>query len=414
MQMNTKKLLVSFLAIASVLLLVGTVCAADDLADNVIVKVDGMIAGIYQGGNTVQINEVSVIAGEEVSITIYFDSLVNDTDVTFEAELEGEKIDVEGITAVMDIESGMRYSAALTLKVPFELKDDVSDELYLSIEIDGKEYKTQIDDLLLRVQRPSYYPTIKSVTTSQTISAGETFPVDLVIKNMGYNDLDDLYITVSVPALGLEQSSYFGDLVNIEFCDDDCDEDDTVSGRIFLDMPYDVNEGIYTMTVEVSNDDVTLEETTQIVVENDFTENVIVTSTDRTVEAGQTAEYSFLIVNPTNNVMVYTIVAGSNGDLSSSVSEDVVAVPAGSSRTVKVFANAETAGKYTFDVTVLSGSEIVSTISYSLDAESNGSVDSVLVLTIVLAIVFIVLLIVLIVLLTRKPVKSEEFGESYY
>ena len=40
--------------------------------------------------------------------------------------------------------------------------------------------------------------------------------------------------------------------------------------------------------------------------------------------------------------------------------------------------------------------------------------SNIVVITIVLAIIFVVLLVILIVLLTRKPEKSEEFGESYY
>ncbi len=75
----------------------------------------------------------------------------------------------------------------------------------------------------MRVQRPSYNPVIKSISTMSNIEAGDVIPVDLVIKNVGYSDLDDLYVTASISALGLEKTSYFGDLVATECCDEDDD-----------------------------------------------------------------------------------------------------------------------------------------------------------------------------------------------
>ena len=64
---------------------------------------------------------------------------------------------------------------------------------------------------------------------------------DIVLKNTGYNYLDDLYVTARIPALGLERTSYFGDLVAFECNDDDeaCDEDDedVTRGRFYFQIP---------------------------------------------------------------------------------------------------------------------------------------------------------------------------------
>jgi uncharacterized membrane protein len=268
--------------------------------------------------------------------------------------------------------------------------------------------------MALLVQRPSYNPVVKSITTSQTIEAGETVSVDFVLKNLGYNDLEDLYVTAGISALGVEQTSYFGDLVTIEDCsDDDCEEEDTVSGRIFLEVPYTAKAGVYTLEVKVTNDDVESTFVRQVVVENDLSENVIVTSTGKTVAVGEDAEYTLLLVNPTNSLKVYKITADSNADVTSNVDSAVVAVPAGSSKTVTVTANAESEGEYNFDVNVFSGEDLVSQVTLDLNAEGK-SVSPIVVLTVILAIIFLVLLVVLIVLIGKKPQKSEEFGESYY
>lgn len=420
MKMNTKKTLVSFLAIAFVLSLVVTVSAFTvdgDLAKNVKVKVDDVYVD-STGEN------IAVTAGETIDVKVYFTSKIGDsedkadsegTDVRIKVELEGEKVDVTERTSTFDVEENKTYVKTLTLKVPYELKDEVSDDLDLSIKIWNGDFETEVDDIALRVQRPSYNADIKSVSVSNTVSAGETFPVDLVIKNRGYNDLDDVYVTVSLDALGLHKSAYFGDLVVQEDKDDD-DDTDTVSGRLYLTVPYDVEAGVYTLSVEVVNDDTVSTAVGQIVVKNDLPNTVISTSLRKTAEANEEVTYDLLVVNPTNKLKVYRVVSESTGLLTTSASQSVLAVPASSSETVKITAKATEEGQYDFNVDVITGEAIAETVAFNLEVResANQVTNPIVVLTIVLAIIFLVLLVVLIVLLSKKPEKTEEFGESYY
>jgi len=399
--MNTKNLMVSLFAIVIAMLLVVTV-SATDLTYDYSFEVDG-----------VDINaNPAVIAGENMAIKIQFKADFDEEDVTVKAELEGDKVDVYVKSRPFDVKAGHTYTKTLSLKVPFELKDETSYEVALDFEIGN----TKISNMyFLTVQRPSYNPVVKSVSTSQSVDAGDSFPVDLVLKNMGYNDLDDVYVTVSIPELGVKKTSYFGDLINsCEVTDCDDDEDDTVSGKIYLEIPYEAEAGVYDLEVEVTNDDVTSTVSKQILVKNDFAGNVIVTTSSKTANVGQEAEYTLLLVNPTNDLKVYRIVTEASGELSSGVDESVVAVPAGSSNTVTVMAKASEAGEYNFDVHIFSGEKLTETVALSLTAENNATSNPIVVLTVVLAIIFLVLLIVLIVLLGKKPRKQEEFGESYY
>lgn len=418
-KMKSKNLLVFFLTIVSVLLLVTTV-SATSIASVYSVEVDGT----YALGD-----DISVVAGEIITVKVFFDAEEDASDVRVKIELEGEKVDVDARTSPFDIEEGKVYKKTLTLKVPYELKDEVSDDVTLSIKIWNGDFRTD-EEIDLRVQRPSYSAEIMSVSTLQKVDAGDMLPVDIVLKNIGYNDLDDLYVTVKIPKLGVERTSYFGDLVAIE-CDDEfsdvenygvdidrkCNEDDedTVSGRFYLQIPYDVDFGIYTLEVEAKNSDTTNNVVKQITIENDFSSNVIVTSTRKTFNVGEDAEYNLLLVNPTNKLKVYRIVPESSGNLKSDTNEAVVAVPSGSSRTISITANAKSAGEYNFNVNVFSGEELVDTVTLSANVTSGSSFeDPVIVLAVIMIIVFVVLLIVLIVLLGKKPEKSEEFGESYY
>ncbi len=426
--MNTKKILVSLCTIAIVLFLVATASAETcttctstsdvdceccntantvpsdaPLVGCVTIEIDGMNIN----------NNPSVIAGETVTVKVTFTSIATTTNVRIKAELEGDKDSVEAMTGSFDVEAGHTYTKTLKLEVPFELKDDTSDDLELSVRLWNSDYESEYENIALLVQRPSYNPVVKSISVAQSVDAGETFPVDILVKNMGYNDLEDLYVTVGIPTLGVQKTAYFGDLVTKESCTEDCEEEDTVSGRIYLEIPYGVEAGIYNLEVLVENDDVESTFVRQVAIQNNLPENVIVTSDKKTVAVGEEAEYTLLLVNPTDSLLVYKVIVESNDDVSSSVDSAVVAVPAGSSKTVTVTAKAKSEGEYTFDVNILSNEKLVDKVTLQLKAEGKA-VNPIVVLTVVLAIIFLVLLVVLIVLIGRKPQKTEEFGESYY
>jgi len=382
MQMKTKNLMVSFIAIAMALFLVTTVSAAE-LAD--------------LSGLTVTIDNIdvayspAVIAGENVEIEVQFTANVDASNVRIKVEIEGDKIDVDAISNQFDVEDGHSYKKSLTLKVPYELKDDLSTKVELNVKVWNANYKTTFCYDELRVQRPSYNVDFKSISLPKTVTAGETFPVDIVLKNIGYNDLDDLYVVARISGAGLEKTVYFGDLVADEWNPAyDDDETDTVNGRVYIEIPYDLVAGVYTLEVEVSTDDLVLSETKQLVIENEFPETVI-----------KTADGLF-VVNPTNQMKIYRIVFPSN--------EMFLTVQAGSSETVEVKADSEV---YTVNVLTMNG-ELVGSYDFSKQVLDDQTNNAIVVLTIILAIIFLVLLIVLIVLIGKKPQKTEEFGESYY
>lgn len=390
--MNTKKIWVSFLAIATVLFLVATV-SAGQITYSYNVKVND---------ENPYTNTISVVEGEKITIQLSFTSLVSDSDVTVRAELNGEKEDTDAETAVFDIETGSRYTKNLVITVPSGLKDTVSDSLQLELQVSGDNHETEFPDITLKVQRESYSLQIKSVLIG-TMKAGSVVPVDVVVKNVGYNELDDTYVSVSVPALKLQKIAYLGDLVALEDDNDD-DDTDTVSGRLYLEVPYSIKSGIYAVEVEASNGDATDNVVREVSISNEFSAGNVVVSGD-----------SLLILNPTNELVVYRLVPESTSELSVSLSSNVVAVPAGSSKTVDVTATGSSTGTYNYKVNVFSlDGELVYVANMTKNVTGGASNSPIVALTIILAVIFVVLLIVLIVLMGKKPEKSEEFGESYY
>lgn len=406
--MKMKNQMVFFLAVMSVLFTLNFVSAAP-MANIFSVEVDGVYA---------LDNDLSVEAGESITVRVFFEALRDASDVRVEAELEGEKIDVDDKTVRFDVEEGRVYNKRLVLEIPNELDDEVSDDFNLVVRIWNQDHKSE-EDVVLRVQRPSFRVEVMAISTDQRVEVGDNLPVDVAVKNIGYNKLDDLFVKVSIPELGIERESFFGDVVARECFDEEgfCDEDDedVIQGRFYLRIPYDAQSGIYELRVEVENDDLTDSESVQVIIENEFSEgNVITTELSKGFNVGEEAEYFLVVANPTNKLKVFRVVAESSGDLTASVDKSLVAVPSGSSRTVKVTAKASSQGDYDFDVSVFSGEKLVSATTLRANVTGTSIGSPIAVLTIILAIVFLVLLIVLIVLLGKKPEKTEEFGESYY
>ena len=387
--------MVSFVVLASILLLTATASALSTVNFTVNdVKVDGMDAST---------NDVALVAGETVTVKVYF--TVNDadllntdndaSDIKVKLELEGTDVDAETVTEAFTVVSGKQYMKALTLKVPSELDDEVSDDAVLNLKIWGKDATTYTDTFAVLVQKASYDVDFMSVSTSDSVEAGKIFPVEVVLKNVGYNDLEDLYITVSIPELGVKKTGYFGDVVSVENVDKDNEEFDVVSGKILLDVPYTAKSGVYSLEVEAKSDEFATSKVKQIVVENGLSSNVFVTGN------------KIVIANPTTQLLVLKLVPESTGSVT--LSEELVVVPAGASKTV----TASATGDYTVNVFSKDG-QLLDSVTVPASVQTGSAGNAVAVLTVILTIVFLVLLVVLIVLITKKPEKTEEFSESYY
>ncbi|MDD5699877.1 MAG: hypothetical protein PHH00_01640 [Candidatus Nanoarchaeia archaeon] len=391
-----KRLLVSFLVIASILVFAG-LASALPITSSVSVKV-----------NDVDASSASVLAGETVSVVVQFASAVDSSDVKLSATIEG-KNDVEKEVFVGDVENGKTYTKTLTLEVPYELKDKVSDDFRLVIKIWNGEFSGSTE-YSLRVQRQSYSVKIMSLSTVGNANAGQIIPVDIVLKNTGYNQLDDLYAKLSVPALNLDRTVYFGDLVAIE--GDDDDDTDTVSGRVFLEIPFNAKSGEYVLEVEIKNGDFEEKVARTIFIANSFESNLVASNLKLTARAGESVTYTLELVNPTSEIKVYSIVPETTAGVTMSA-DSMVTVPAGSSKTVSLNVRAESEGSYNLSVNVFSNGQLTGQTSLVLEAVGGAS-SPIVILTVVLAVIFVVLLAILLVLVTKKPKKQEGFEESYY
>ncbi len=413
--MKSREILVFLIAIVGVLALVSSVSAATD-------NLDVELHEVYFDGIQINLesNIVSVEAGQTIPVRIYFTANEDAEEVQVSAWLQGERSNaVEQNFA--DLIIGSDYNARLSLVVPSDIdKTDKELTLYVRIESDSGNKE---EAYTVRLQRAPYQADVLFIDVDSNVKAGSTIPVDIVISNMGRHELDNVIVALRMPSLGIQKQAYFGDLSPTDNSDEDGNEDDdatdAVERRMFLSIPANVQPGIYALEVEAYNSDTSASITKNIAISNSEIESRILTSvTSQEIARGGSATYDLIVVNSGSNIGVYEIAPETTTNLVVSVDQPILTVAAGSSKVVKVNVQAgDSTGTYPFTIDVTSDGQIVDKVSLSANVVSKTAVvgsNNVVILTVVLAVVFIVLLIVLIVLLSRKPEKTEEFGESYY
>lgn len=407
--MKSKQLVYLVAALTMAVFMIASVSAVD-FGDITSVKVNGIEAS---SGSV----NVGAIAAETLPVEVTFlsNSAANiSSDVRVKAWISGAK-DYSVSSKRFVVRSDTSYHWLMSVQVPYDL--DPTEDLKLVVRVEDQDGTADEKTISLAGQRESYLVEILDVNMDSKVSAGSNLALDVVLKNRGFEEAEDTFVRATIPALGIETKAYFSDLSSVD--QSDPDKNDAAERRIYLKVPANTPAGVYNVEISAYNADSATTMTKKVAVVGAEMDSTVVSPVhSQTVAPGETAQYSLTLVNSGNNIAVYEMVVDASSGLSVDVSDAIVAVPAGTSKTVKVDATAAKAGTYTFAVNVHSSDgQLVKTESYTLKAEGSSSVkiggNATVLLTVVLAIIFVVLLVVLIVLLTRKP-KKEEFGESYY
>jgi hypothetical protein len=423
--MTKKNLLVFLVTVFALALAVQSVSAFGTITS---VEVNGVEAL----GTTI---DFANFAGEKVPVLVRFtaddgtlpspddDEELAD-DATIAVWLSGDRTHAVESEEFVVLEN-RTYTRTVFLTVPFDLDDDLSASRKLEVVVESeKEGTADAATIDLTVQRESYFLEILAVTMQPEIKAGDSLVIDAVIKNRGSQLAEDTFLRVSIPELGLETRTFYGDLSALDQGGDVIDREDSVEKRTYLRIPSNVPVGLYDVVIEAFNDDSISSIEKRVLIGGAVEDTIIVTpATAKEFSTGETGIYKLTIVNRGDVVRIYEIVLDASTGLDIDLEESIVVVPAGSSRTIEISATSDTADDYTFTAIVHSDGKVVSDETFTASiikgdgkkSIGTGATNSTAVLlTVILAIVFVVLLVVLIVLLTKKPEKSEEFGESYY
>jgi uncharacterized membrane protein len=381
---------------------------------NIITSVDGIELNSVATNNTASPITLATFAGETVPVRVYFTTNSTAKDVKVKVELSSGNYESDGSYFFGNIVNDGRVyrTGVMNIDLPADLRDDLIKNLSLRVTILADDSVVSYFRYTIAVQRNSYQMDVLSLDFDNTASAGQTVPVSVVIKNRGFENADDGFVLVAIPELGVSAKGYFGDLVAVENCSDDCNTDDSVVKVLNLVIPESAKAGSYSLVAKVYNADSVTTVTKSISVDGSSTTQVIPTQTSQDIKAGETKTYDLILVNSGSKVAVYRLSAVSGSALSVSV-PSVVTVDAGSSKTVQVSVTASdeaTKGVQSFTVNANGQSTILNANVVSGTSVSVATIA----LTVVLVIVFVVLLVVLVVLLTKKDKPAEEVETSYY
>jgi hypothetical protein len=364
----------------------------------------------------VTVNEVEnfqgtagVFAGETIPVRVVLHADHTTDNVRITARLLGQS-GVSATTERFDVVAGSTYSRLLNIRMPFDIDPNESFQLEVTVESQDEVVRKIVD---FEVQRESYLVEVLSVGTPDQVRAGQTLPLDVVLKNRGRHFAEDTFVKARIAELGVSTTGYFGDLAPVDNSADN--EDDAVERRLYLSIPNSAHDGVYTVELEAFNGDSSTIATKKIVVVGAGQESRIISSgATKTFAAGETKTYSITLVNAGNEIKVYDLVLEAPKELTVDIDDSTVVIPAGTSKTVNMQVSSKEEGTYTFSVTVQSDESLVKKETFTASVKgTSAKVNPSVVLTVVLAVIFVVLVIVLVVLLTRRPEKPE-YGESYY
>ncbi len=371
----------------------------------------GLATGISTDFNGVTLGS-NVIVGNVnnvVPIRVTFNSISNASDVRVKVYTEGSKDAVSTETGRFNIEDGVSYTKLLSLKLPSE-NNYLSDRYTLYVDVISRDDRSE-KTYTISMQRNSYTFKILSTDYSSKVSAGEVFPISVVVKNTGYDRMDDTYVVASIPALGISTRGYVGDLIPTEKTKKFNNDEDSVYRTVYLKIPSSVASGIYEMEIEAYNNDANTTVKKLISVGGSASTSLLATVKNQDLKAGETATYNLVVVNAAKDVKVFNLKAVSGNALTVSV-PSVITVGPDATKTIPVTVTASDdakVGTYTFSVDV-NGKQT----AFSANVVSGYSSSSTVALTAILVIVFVVLFAVLIVLLTKKEKPIKEVETSYY
>lgn len=357
-----KKLVVLAFSIMALMSLGVMVSAANPTVEYVRINGD-----IHESGDTLVVER-----GDELTIRVKLQAdNMSHRDVEVQADILGYEYndrtdDLSDSSSIFDLDAGETKFETLTLKIPARADKDVYDlrvrvasrsgpsvEERYTLSLKGVRHELELRDVLL-------HPRI--------VEAGSSLLVSARVTNRGEKHEDNIRVTASIPALGLTDIDYMGELRAGA---------SRTSEELFMRIPACARPGVYTVELELEYDEgferITSEETVEI------TEGRLCGETQGSVDTGRTilsigsqtqhivagkggATYSVAITNTGNNDRTYTLsVAGveSWGTYRVDPSNTLV-VRAGETKPAFVFVSANedaTEGQQSFVVTVSSGDQ---------------------------------------------------------
>ena len=406
-----------------------------------------------------QVDNIALTRGDRVPVKVQF--TVGDTEelgnVRVRVAIFGYRYDITDTSERFHAYPGKTYVKTLYLDLPEDMDTDndhkdyslyvgITDSTTLSgiigadIPVDVQRESFKLDALNVEVGRINGCCLPVALTGEpgicgecyESVSAGEKIAIDVVVKNMGQDEQEDVWVEASIPGLCTSRKVYVGDIYSHDGWDyedyPDIGYSDVAEATIYLSLPADMKAGAYDLVIRAWSDDSEVESTEKITVteaesEAEGASEVYASNTRADVNKGETVAYRLTIVNVGEKAKTYTVgVSGAESWSDVEVTPSVIRLDGDASAEVIVYVTVDedaVAGDHVFTVAVYSDGETVSEYNLisSVEGKEAKQVDvkvALLIAAIILAVVIVVLLIILIARMASKG--SEEVPEetAYY
>ncbi len=420
--MKGRKIGVLVLFLVSILALVGI---AQALPVNITeVQVDG--TEVEPNG----VNRLDLIRDGDFEVRVEIVAEDNLSDVEIAAFIFGyEYNDHERIADfehISDMESGVKYVKKLKLHLPDKVDED---DYKLRVVVADRYGDEEVENFNLKLDVERHQLKIRDVvfTPAHSVQAGRLLVANVRVKNLGEKDEEAIKVTVRIPELGVEQSTYIDEL---EY------DESTLSEPIYLRIPDCSPGGRYSVEVEVEYDEgyesyeveddilVTEDESCDIpIIDVEAKPSVTVGAQSADVNAGTAAVFPITISNPASQSKNFVVsVEGVEGWASVQVQpSNTISVAGQGTQTIYVYltpSEEAAEGAKMFSVKLNDGEQ-----EYAVTMTANvkaGSGDKGLIkgLEVTLYVLIALLVIIgLIVLFTKLKGGEEEediSGQAYY
>jgi uncharacterized membrane protein len=362
----------------------------------------------------------SIEKGEDVDVKVVFEGGTDVDRADIRVWFRASGSTVEDQTGMFDIHPGNTYTRTLYLKMPETVNSTLKVyTMHVEIEADNTLHGVTTADVSFDVQRLSDEISIKSVNIrSACVSACSTVYADIVVKNTGNHDLEDVYVKASIEELGVSGTAYIDLLVPYRTHD----ESTSAQVTIPIQLPTNIQAGSYTLVIKAYNDNSEETVSQQFTLSGQQSGTVSITAqeTNQDVEKGKSVAYVIMVENKGATAQTFTLDAtGLDEWASVELNPSSFTLASGESKLVNVYVTANedaVSAEHLFSVKVKYGSETKSVnLVANVTEGSIANLDLKTILMIVGIVLAVAIIILLIVLLAQKSrTESDKPEESYY
>ncbi|MBU2634288.1 MAG: hypothetical protein KJ674_03515 [Nanoarchaeota archaeon] len=379
--------------------------------------------------------------GESVTVKVMLHADYDADDLKVKAWIGGyEYDDIEDVSSMFDILENVSVMKTLTLDLPDNM--DASEDYALHVKVYNSNDDVEAE-FTLQIEEQRHNLEILDVmfTPGLTLDNEDSLFTTVRVKNWGDKDEDDVKVTVSIPELGISQSTYIDELAAHEDSleNDDDEEDSESSNALYLNLEGKA-AGTYTLyvNVEYNNGYDEVEEDYILVLNGGVTvddvtgaETIIEASiSNKNVAQGDGVVYTIDVANLGDSSNVYSIqVVGLDTWGTYRVDPSLTTVNAGGTGQLYVYVSANedaSLGSHVFTAKVKENGVTVKDINLEANVGEGVKASGWSNIITGLEIGFIVLLIILVILgliiaitkMGRREESAEEpisaDGQTYY